>query len=99
MSPLTEPRKNLHGFGFEEIEGRLLAAFAQGKTPQGMLFSGSQGIGKATFAFRLARFFLYHKERVFEQQETLALPSDIPEASGVARRVASGGHGDLFVLE
>ena len=102
---LAEPRKNLDGFGFEEIEARLLAAFAQGKAPPGMLFSGAQGIGKATFAFRLARFFLYHKERVFDKQETLALPlaDDDPQtalrASGVARRVASGGHGDLFVLE
>ena len=96
---LAEPRKNLDGFGFEEIEARLLSAFAQGKAPPGMLFSGAQGIGKATFAFRLARFFLYHKGRVFDKQETLAIPIDIPEASGVARRVASGGHGDLFVLE
>ena len=99
MSTLLEPRKNLCCLGFEEIEARLLSAFSQGKVPQGVLLSGAQGIGKATFAFRLAQFFLYHKERVFETHETLAIPIDIPEASGVARRVTSGGHGDLFVLE
>jgi DNA polymerase-3 subunit delta' len=60
------------------------------------LFAGPQGIGKATLAYRLARFILEHPDpRQVQDYSTLYVP---PEA-GVARRIVSRGHPDLLVLE
>lgn len=85
-----EPRENAQLFGHEGAETRLLDAWKSGRLPHGWLISGPRGIGKATLAFRFARFVLAGGETA-----DLALPADHP----VARRVASGGHVDLHIVE
>jgi DNA polymerase-3 subunit delta' len=72
----------------EEI---LLSAWSSGRLPHGWLLSGPQGIGKATLAYRFARFVLAGGPR----PDTLAIPTDHP----IFRRVAAGGHSDLMTLE
>lgn len=55
---LSPPREAIGCLGHEAIERELLALFESGKMPHAVIFSGPEGIGKATMAFRLARFLL-----------------------------------------
>ena len=84
------PRENTQLVGHADAERRLLDAWKNARLPHGWLISGPKGIGKATLAFRFARFVL-----AGGQAADLALTADHP----VARRVASGGHVDLHVVE
>lgn len=103
-----EPRENPDLIGHEAAEARFLSAWRSGRLPHGWLISGPRGIGKATLAFRIARFVLAdggsaEPAGLFGD----AAPSDAPGAEGlyvapddpVFRRVASGGHGDLVTLQ
>jgi DNA polymerase-3 subunit delta' len=76
----------------------LLEAYKGGRIPHAWLIGGPPGIGKATLAFRLARFVMAHPDpRAAETQKTDSLAID-PE-NPVARRIAAQAQGDLLVLE
>src|SRR5437016_10279903 len=97
------PRANPDLVGHEAAESALQQLFLSGRMPHALLLSGPRGIGKATLAFRLARFVLANGA---EQASLLAVPQDnhgtglaIPPEGGVFRRVASGGHADLLTVE
>lgn len=95
------PRTNPDLLGHETPEKALLADFNAGRLPHAIIFAGLPGIGKATLAYRLARFLLSQEEQgagLFgepEKPSSLSLKPDHP----VFRRVASGGHADLVVVE
>src|SRR5215469_13580615 len=92
------PRENAALLGHEAAEAALLGAYRSGRLPHAWLFSGPRGIGKATLAFRFARFVLAGggEGGLFAAAPTtLAMPPTHP----VFRRVASGGHADLLVVE
>jgi len=96
------PRENPSLSGHEPAEQELLRAFASGRLPHGLLITGPRGIGKATLAFRFARFLLSQGAEpgtggLFAPAvpASLALPAEHP----VFRRVASNGHADLFTVE
>jgi DNA polymerase-3 subunit delta' len=66
--------------------------------PHAWLIGGPSGTGKATLAYRVARFVLAHPDPAasqVQQARSLALPPD----HRVARLVAAQGHPDLLVLE
>ena len=48
-------------FGHREAEATLLDAYRSGRIPHAWLIGGPQGIGKATLAYRMARFVLAHR--------------------------------------
>ncbi len=52
------PREAAHLFGHTTPEAEFLAAATSGRLPHGWLLTGPKGIGKATFAWRAARFLL-----------------------------------------
>ncbi len=84
--------------GHAMAEAALLAAYRSGRVPHAFLFVGAKGIGKATLAYRLARFVLAHPDPAaadVQAATTLAVDPSHP----VARRVAAQAHGDLLVLE
>jgi DNA polymerase III subunit delta' len=85
------PRENPQLVGHENAERELRRLVEAGRLPHAILVSGPRGIGKATLAFRLARFLLGAPS----SGEGLAVD---PE-SGVFRRVAAGGHADLLTVE
>src|SRR5215510_12674524 len=95
---VTHPRETSEWFGHREAETALLAAYRGGRIPHAWLIGGAQGIGKATLAYRMARFVLAHRDArspAVQRAQTLAVDPD----DHVARQVAAGAHGGLLVLE
>src|SRR6516165_3038810 len=92
------PRANPELIGHESAERELRRLVEAGRLPHAILLSGPRGIGKATLAFRFARFLLAsgdHSTATAAAESGLAID---PE-SGVFRRVAAGGHADLLTVE
>ena len=92
------PRETTAFFGHREAELALLDAYKSGRIPHAWLIGGLPGIGKATLAYRLARFVLAHPDPHSPEVQnagSLAVESGHP----VARRVAAQAQGDLLVLE
>ncbi|MDE2229825.1 MAG: DNA polymerase III subunit delta' [Alphaproteobacteria bacterium] len=97
---LPLPRENPELIGHEAAEAAFLAAYNARRLPHAWLVAGPAGVGKASFAFRAARFLL-------AQQEAGGLLGDMapPTALTIApdhpafRLVASGAHPDLLVVE
>lgn len=97
------PRRNPDLFGHEVAERLLLDAWSSGRMPHAWLIGGPPGIGKATLAFRFARFALTNPTPqaagglfgAAVLPDTLALPPGNP----VFARVASGGHADVLTIE
>ena len=95
---VTLPRVTTALFGHAEAEQTLLEAYRGGRIPHAWLIGGEQGIGKATLAYRLARFVLANPDPLspaVQKAKTLAVSPDHP----VARRIAGQAHSDLLVLE
>jgi DNA polymerase-3 subunit delta' len=95
---LPHPRETLQWFGHEEAERALLEAYRGGRMPHAWLIGGPPGIGKATLAYRMARFVLAYPDASAPQVQSagsLALPPD----HRAVRLVAAQGHPDLLVLE
>lgn len=95
---VTHPRETSLLFGHREAEAALLSAYRSGRIPHAWLIGGPQGIGKATLAYRMARFVLAHAQPLapaVQRAEDLAIDPD----DAVARQVAAGSHGGLLTLE
>ena len=89
------PRKNSYLLGFEKEEQFLLEAWKNNTLHNSLLFSGIEGIGKATLAYKFARFVLYADYNQKDSYTTL----NIPEDSGVFNLVANNSHPDLKIIE
>src|SRR6202045_4395169 len=95
---VVHPRENTALAGHREAETALLNAYRSGRIPHAWLIGGAQGIGKATLAYRMARFVLAHRDPLaadVQNAETLWVDPSDP----VARHVAAGAHGGLLTLE
>jgi DNA polymerase-3 subunit delta' len=85
-------------YGHGEAERTLLEAYRGGCLPHAWLISGPVGVGKATLAYRMARFVLAHPDP--QAREVAAAQSlQVDAAHPVARRIAAQAQGDLLVLE
>ncbi|MCB1531248.1 MAG: DNA polymerase III subunit delta' [Alphaproteobacteria bacterium] len=97
------PREMDFCLGHEAVEKRLIELFESGRMPHGLIFTGQKGIGKATMAYRLARYLLKdhgdpNQDALFGEpaaQSTFQISPD----DTTFRRVASGGHPDFMVVE
>ncbi len=92
------PRETTVFYGHGEAQDALLEAYRSGRFPHAWLIGGPAGIGKATLAYRLARFILAHPDPrapAVRAASSLHVDSDHP----VARRIAAQAQGDLLVLE
>ena len=58
MTERLHPRENPDLTGHEAAENQFLDAWSSGRMHHGWLISGPKGIGKATMAYRFARFLL-----------------------------------------
>jgi DNA polymerase III subunit delta' len=96
--PVPHPRETTYLFGHREAETALLNAYRSGRIPHAWLIGGAHGIGKATLAYRMARFVLAHRDPLSEAvQRADSLHVDAEDA--VARRIAAEAHGGLLVLQ
>lgn len=92
------PRETTALFGHGQAEQALLASYQSGRVPHAWLIGGPPGIGKATLAYRFARFALAHPDpAVRAVQDATSLAVD--PAHPVARRIAARAQSDLLVLE
>lgn len=100
---LLPPRANPDLIGHDEAERTLLAAWNSGRLPHAWLIGGPPGIGKATLAFRFARFVLAQgggaePDGLFGEPEPPSSLYVSPDAP-VFHRVAAAGHADLLTVE
>jgi DNA polymerase-3 subunit delta' len=92
------PRETSILLGHAAAEQTMLEAYRSGRMHHGWIFSGERGIGKATLAFRLARFIFANPDPTSAEvaaAHDLAVPDDHP----AARRAAIGVHGNLLLLQ
>jgi DNA polymerase-3 subunit delta' len=92
------PRDAFALHGHAEAEHEMLRAYRGGRMPHAWLIGGSPGIGKATLAYRMARFVLAHPDPAaadVQAGQTLAVAPEHP----VARRISAQAHSDLLALE
>ena len=95
---VAHPRETTTLSGHRDAELALLNAYRSGRIPHAWLIGGAQGIGKATLAYRMARFVLAHRNPLaadVQHAESLWVDPSDP----VARHVAAGAHGSLLTLE
>ena len=98
---LPSPRENAALVGHAEAEAAFLGAYNAKRLPHAWLLAGPAGIGKATFAYRAARFLLAQPEAGAgllgdaAPATALAIPPEHP----AFRLVAAGAHPDLLVVE
>ncbi|MFN4100073.1 MAG: DNA polymerase III subunit delta' [Pararhodobacter sp.] len=83
------PRETVHLFGQHAAETAFLEAFTSGRMHHGWLISGPRGVGKATLAWRIARFLLAQPVGDGARPDALPAPAGLEVASDhpVARRV------------
>src|SRR5947209_6857062 len=94
----VHPRETSILAGHREAEAALLSAYRSGRIAHAWLLGGPQGIGKATLAYRMARFVLSHRDPhapAVHAAESLWVDPD----AAVARHVTAGAHGGLLTLE
>ena len=92
-----EPRANPDLIGHEAAESALLDSFRSGRMPHAWLICGPEGIGKATLAFRFARYLLAGaapNTGLFGESSGL----DLDPANPAFKRVAAGSHADLLTV-
>lgn len=83
---MLTPRDNPNLFGHEAAEALFLEDFRRGKLHHAYLLTGPKGIGKATLAYRLARFFLSQgagsaAPAPAPEEHALSLFGDLPAAT------------------
>jgi len=94
------PRENAELVGHAAAEAAFLGAYNAKRLPHAWLLIGPAGIGKASFAFRAARFLLAQPDsRGLFGDSAPATALAIPAEHPVFRLVASGAHPDLLVVE
>ncbi len=107
---LSQPAATRELWGHGQAEQTLLTLALSGRMPHGWIFTGPNGIGKATLAFRLTRFLLYRGFKGPHTANDLDLFAETPHAAPTPRdlsippeapvfaQVAAGSHPDLLVI-
>ncbi|WHZ33806.1 DNA polymerase III subunit delta' [Sagittula sp. MA-2] len=95
------PRATVNLFGQAQAEQDFLTAFNSQRLHHAWLLSGPRGVGKATLAWRIARFLLATPPQ--EDDGLFGAPTppaslDIPPDHPVARRVLARSEPGLFLL-
>ena len=93
LEDAPHPREQLALFGHEAAERAFLDAVESGRLHHAWLIGGPEGVGKATLAYRMARFLLA-QPRTGGPARTLDAAQDHP----VQRLIAAQSHPNLAVL-
>lgn len=96
------PRDTHRLIGQDAAERAFLDAYAAGRLHHAWLLAGPLGVGKATLAWRIARFLLATPEDagggLFGDAPPAPTSLDIDPAHPVARRIRAGSEGRVFAL-
>jgi len=102
------PRRNPELVGHEAAENILLDAWNSGRLPHAWLITGPKGIGKATLAYRFARFVLAQtvdfdadagQDALFADPEPVASGLAIAENHPTYLQMSQAAHPGLRVIE
>jgi DNA polymerase-3 subunit delta' len=100
---LPQPRNVESVFGHDAVERQLIQMYNAGAMPHALIFSGLNGIGKSSFAWRMIKFLMTH-----EGESGPSLFGDAPPPPTdfsfnpdhvAVKLIHSGGHPDLLALE
>ncbi len=94
VSPPPAPRANPDLVGHDDPARTLEEAARAGRLHHAWLIAGPPGVGKATLAYRFARWLLAGLPPAVPGRP----PLEVAETDPTFRRVASGAHADLFTL-
>ncbi len=94
IAGFAHPREAENLLGQDQALALAAQALRGGRPPHAWLITGPPGIGKATLAYRMARYLLRHGA-------TMDGPADlsVPADDSVARQVAARAHPGLLVLK
>ena len=91
---VPHPAENLILQGHDQIVSDVLKRYSSGRMHHALLLTGQRGIGKATFAFRLA-------SHVFRHPEPSLAPAEIEDYAApdvIDGKIAAGAHPNLLHL-
>lgn len=107
-----DPRRNAGLVGQQAAETLLADGFHSGRLAHAWLLTGPKGIGKATLAYRFARFVLAHGGAAVDEGPGLFGEAELPAVAPagesplylapdnpVFQRVAAAGHSDMMTVE
>jgi DNA polymerase III subunit delta' len=90
----SHPKESFRLVGQDEALARAARTIRSGRPPQAWLLTGPPGIGKATLAYRIARYLLRHGARDTGPEDLSVTPDD-----PVSLQIKSGAHPGLLVLK
>ncbi len=91
------PRQTYQLFGQERAELALLESYRAGRLGHSIILGGPEGIGKATLAWRFARFLLAHPDSSSPEVHAAA-SLEISKDHPVSHRLEALSHSDVFLL-
>ena len=97
LEGFPHPRETTELIGHEAAERQFLESYRSGKNHHAWIIGGPKGIGKATLAYRAARFVLRYSPddiEAMDSLESLYVSPDDP----VSHRITARAHSDLLVL-
>ena len=94
LEGFPHPRETKQLFGHEAAEATFAQAFSSGRVHHGWLLAGREGIGKATLAYRMARFALARPDERGKGEG----PLDIADGTTASRQVLALSHPGLMVI-
>ena len=99
MDGAPHPRATTRLIGQSVAEANFLTAYTSGRLHHAWLISGPRGVGKATLAWRIARFLLATPDGgggMFDPPPPTTL--DVPDTLPILRRIAALTEARLFLL-
>ena len=93
----AHPRETMVLFGHEGAEAALLEGFRSGRLPQSIILGGQEGIGKATLAWRFARFLFANPDPA-SAEAVNAVDLAVAPTNPAAMRIAAMAQPDVTVL-
>ena len=91
---IKHPRFNDEFFGFKKIEQYFLDILKKKKISNAYIFNGIKGIGKATFAYRLARCIL-NKNNNLNSIDSLYVSKE----NNIFKNIMNLSHPDINIIE
>jgi DNA polymerase III subunit delta' len=95
LAGAPHPRDTQNLYGHADAETAVLNAWKQKRLPHAILIGGPEGIGKATLAYRIARFALAQSPAADGKTPTTL---DVDPEHPVAKQISAQAHPDLLVL-